>query len=48
MTVNTLLRSAQQGIGPEPTEGGLVRTARIGATTVSIPADIVFPPSPVG
>ncbi|HVQ52486.1 MAG TPA: two-component sensor histidine kinase, partial [Mycobacterium sp.] len=41
--VNTLLRSAQEGIGPEPTEGGLVRTARIGATTVSIPADIVLP-----
>lgn len=41
--VNTLLRSAQDGIGPEPTEGGLVRTARIGSTTVSIPADIVLP-----
>ena len=37
--VNTLLRSAQQsnGVGPQPTEGGLVRTARIGDTTVSIP-----------
>ena len=43
--VNTLLRSAQQsnGVGPQPTEGGLVRTARIGDTTVSIPADIVLP-----
>ncbi|MGD9618621.1 MAG: sensor histidine kinase [Mycolicibacterium sp.] len=41
--VNTLLRSAQDGVGPEPTEGGLVRTARIGNTTVSIPADIVLP-----
>lgn len=41
--VNTLLRSAQDGVGPEPTEGGLVRTARIGDTTVSIPADIVLP-----
>jgi two-component system, OmpR family, sensor histidine kinase PrrB len=42
--VNTLLRSAQQnGAGPEPTEGGLVRTARIGQTTVSIPAGIVLP-----
>ena len=41
--VNTLLRSAQDGIGPEPTEGGLVRTARIGSAAVSIPADIVLP-----
>ncbi|HEY9264727.1 MAG TPA: HAMP domain-containing sensor histidine kinase, partial [Mycobacterium sp.] len=41
--VNTLLRSAQEGVGPEPTEGGLVRTARFGDTTVSIPADIVLP-----
>jgi signal transduction histidine kinase len=42
--VNTLLRSAQEpGQGPEPTESGLVRTARIGPTTVSIPADIVLP-----
>lgn len=41
--VNTLLRSAQEGVGPEPTEGGLVRTARINGTTVSIPADIVLP-----
>ncbi|MET0455882.1 MAG: HAMP domain-containing sensor histidine kinase, partial [Mycobacterium sp.] len=40
---NTLLRSAQEGIGPEPTEGGLVRTARIAGATVSIPGDIVLP-----
>ena len=47
--VNTLLRSAQQsGVGPEPTEGGLVRTARIGDTTVSIPGDIVLPELPNG
>lgn len=46
--VNTLLRSAQDGIGPEPTEGGLVRTARIGSSTVSIPADIVLPELPAG
>src|SRR6476620_512302 len=46
--VNTLLRSAQQGVGPEPTEGGLVRTARFGDTTVSIPADIVLPELPSG
>lgn len=42
--VNTLLRSAQQnGVGLEPAQGGLVRTARIGGTTVSIPADVVLP-----
>jgi signal transduction histidine kinase len=42
--VTTLLRSAQQnGVEPEPSGGGLVRTARIGPTTVSIPADIVLP-----
>lgn len=41
--VNTLLRSAQEGVGPEPTEGGLVRTARLGDTTVSIPSDVVLP-----
>lgn len=41
--VNTLLRSAQEGVGPEPTEGGFVRTARIGRTTVSTPSDIVLP-----
>jgi len=47
--VNTLLRSAQQdGVGPEPTENGLVRTARIASTTVSIPADIVLPQLPNG
>ncbi len=43
--VNTLLRSAQQDgpDGPETAEGGLVRTARIGNATVSIPADVVLP-----
>lgn len=42
--VTTLLRSAQQhGVEPEPTQGGLVRTARIGEITVSIPAEIVLP-----
>ncbi|MGE0220569.1 sensor histidine kinase [Mycolicibacterium sp.] len=46
--VNTLLRSAQEGVGPEPTEGGLVRTARIGDTTVSTPASIVLPELPKG
>ena len=46
--VNTLLRSAQEGVGPEPTEGGLVRTARWAGSTVSIPADIVLPDLPNG
>lgn len=47
--VNTLIRSAQDpGQGPEPTESGLVRTARIGPTTVSIPADVVLPELPNG
>jgi two-component system, OmpR family, sensor histidine kinase PrrB len=47
--VNTLLRTAQQnGVGPEPAEGGLVRTARIGDTTVSIPEDVVLPQLPNG
>ena len=47
--VNTLLRSAQQnGVGPEPTENGLVRTAHIGDTTVSIPQNIVLPQLPNG
>lgn len=47
--VNTLIRSASQdGAGLEPAEGGLVRTARIGPTTVSIPADVVLPELPNG
>jgi len=46
--VNTLLRSAQDGVGPESAEGGLVRTARIGAAAVSIPGDIVLPELPSG
>ncbi|WNG89425.1 HAMP domain-containing sensor histidine kinase [Mycobacterium sp. ITM-2016-00317] len=46
--VTTLLRSAQDGVGPEPAEGGLVRTARIGAITVSTPPDIVLPERPNG
>ena len=46
--VTTLLRSAQDGVGLQPDEGGLVRTARIGDTTVSIPADVVLPELPSG
>jgi signal transduction histidine kinase len=42
--VNTLLNSARENnVTPPETETGLVRTARLGATTVSIPADIVLP-----
>jgi signal transduction histidine kinase len=47
--VTTLLRSAQQpDIAPLPDESGLVRTARIGDITVSIPAEIVLPQLPNG
>jgi two-component system sensor histidine kinase PrrB len=47
--VNTLLRSAQQnGVEPQATAGGLVRTARIGQITVSIPSDVVLPELPRG
>jgi two-component system, OmpR family, sensor histidine kinase PrrB len=47
--VNTLLRSAQQsGVEPQATANGLVRTARIGQITVSIPSDIVLPELPRG
>ncbi|MEH3143213.1 MAG: HAMP domain-containing sensor histidine kinase [Mycobacterium kyogaense] len=46
--VNTLLRSAQEGVGPEPAEGGLVRTARIGPVVVSMPPDIALPELPNG
>ncbi|MDT5247778.1 MAG: two-component system, OmpR family, sensor histidine kinase PrrB, partial [Mycobacterium sp.] len=46
---NTLLRSAQQiGVEPQATANGLVRTARIGQITVSIPSDVVLPELPRG
>lgn len=41
--VNTLLNSERQGVLPPDVENGLVRTARIGDATVSIPRDIVLP-----
>src|ERR1700710_815766 len=41
--VNTLLNSERQGVAPPDVENGLVRTARIGDATVSIPRDIVLP-----
>jgi two-component system sensor histidine kinase PrrB len=47
--VNTLLRGAQQnGVEPQATANGLVRTARIGQSTVSIPSDVVLPELPRG
>jgi len=47
--VNTLLRGAQQnGVEPQATANGLVRTARIGQNTVSIPSDVVLPELPRG
>jgi signal transduction histidine kinase len=47
--VNTLLRSAQElGVEPQATANGLVRTARIGQITVSIPSDVVLPELPRG
>ena len=41
--VNTLLNSERQGVLPPDMENGLVRTARIGTATVSIPRDVVLP-----
>ncbi len=42
--VSTLLSSAQQGTTDQPTpDGNLVRTARIGPATVSVPSEIVLP-----
>ena len=47
--VNTLLRGAQQnGVEPQATANGLVRTARIGQSTLSIPSDVVLPELPRG
>jgi two-component system, OmpR family, sensor histidine kinase PrrB len=42
--INTLLNSAQQTTPDRPTpDGNLVRTARIGGVTVSVPSNIVVP-----
>ena len=47
--ISTLLRSAQQAEPDQPVpDGGLVRTARIDDTTVSIPRDVVLPQFDVG
>lgn len=42
--INTLLRSSENPALDEPSQdGGLVRTARVGGSTVSVPKDIVLP-----
>jgi two-component system sensor histidine kinase PrrB len=42
--ISTLLRTAQSATTDQPAmNGGLVRTARVGSTTVSVPSDIVLP-----
>src|ERR1700743_743306 len=47
--INTLLNAAQHSNPDQPMpDGNLVRTARIGDTTVSVPGDIVLPKLPNG
>ena len=47
--ISSLLRAAQNDPTEQPSpDGGLVRTARIDGTTVSVPSDIVLPEFPVG
>jgi len=47
--ISSLLRAAQNDPTEQPSpDGGLVRTARIDGTTVSVPSDIVLPEYPVG
>lgn len=47
--ISSLLRAAQDVPTDQPSpDGELVRTARIGDTTVSVPSDIVLPRSEVG
>src|SRR5919112_1293885 len=42
--ISTLLRTAQNATTDQPAmNGGLVRTARVGNTAVSVPSDIVLP-----
>ncbi|MEZ0364045.1 sensor histidine kinase [Mycobacterium sp. pUA109] len=41
--INMLLRSTQDPADRPPAEDNVVRTARIGGTTVSVPGDIVLP-----
>src|ERR1700730_18813110 len=43
--ISTLLRTAEDAAANQPVpNGGLVRTARVGAATVSVPSEIVLPP----
>ncbi len=47
--ISTLLRTAQEAPTDQPSpDGGLVRTARIDGTTVSVPREIVLPQFDVG
>ncbi|MGZ8747974.1 MAG: two-component sensor histidine kinase, partial [Mycobacterium sp.] len=48
--ISTLLRAAQQtGTDqPQTPDGNLVRTARIGGATVSIPSEVVLPEFDIG
>src|ERR1700754_3048389 len=46
--ISTLLRTAQAGTDEPVPDGGLVRTARIEGTTVSVPPEIVLPQFDVG
>jgi two-component system, OmpR family, sensor histidine kinase PrrB len=42
--ISTLLRTAQDAAADQPApNGGLVRTARVGKATVSVPSEIVLP-----
>src|SRR3954463_9859736 len=42
--ISTLLRTAQNATASQPApDGGLVRTARVGPATVSVPSEIVLP-----
>src|SRR5262252_6970545 len=46
--INTLLNSPQQSADRPAPDGNLVRTARIGGVTVSVPSTIVVPKLPNG
>jgi signal transduction histidine kinase len=46
--ISTLLRTAQAGTEQPVPDGGLVRTARIDGTTVSVPREIVLPQFDIG
>ncbi|MGV0794908.1 sensor histidine kinase [Mycolicibacterium sp. XJ1819] len=47
--ISTLLRTAEQAGADQPSpDGGLVRTARVNQTTVSVPREIVLPQLDIG